>query len=197
MLPASVVKDEKTSATTGHSNNTRTAHSKQTIDIPWLAYLVDEDPWSFGLIDDYESTYHWLSIDVNGLLSSSAKEVFPDFINIAIGHSVKNLDGFGGGNHELYISLDWDFEALPGESSFWRTIKRWLNFYHFPAPAVKIYPDVVWYGLKFWYICFESFTRRRIAVNRQIKLNSFQFLHNLVNQSCTNSPNDFTIGFVD
>ncbi len=102
-----------------------------------------------SILDDYESTYHWLSIDVNGLLPQSAKEVFPDFINIAIGHSVKNLDGFGGGNHELYISLDWDFEALPGDAPFWKTLKRWLNFYHFPAPAVKVYPDVVWYGLKF------------------------------------------------
>ncbi len=101
------------------------------------------------ILDDYESTYNWLSIDVNELLPKSAKEIFPDFINVAIGHSVKNLDGFGSGNHELFIGLDWDFEALPGEGKFWKTIKRWLNFYHFPAPAVKVYPNVVWYGLKF------------------------------------------------
>ncbi|MDA3861156.1 MAG: DUF2279 domain-containing protein [Melioribacteraceae bacterium] len=102
-----------------------------------------------NIMDDYESTYHWLSIDVNRLLPKSAKDVFPDFIDITIGHSVNNLDGFGGGNHELYIGLDWDFEALPGENKLWKTIKRWLNFYHFPAPAVRVYPDVVWYGLKF------------------------------------------------
>ena len=102
-----------------------------------------------SILDDYESTYHWLSIDVNELLPKSAKEVFPDFINIAIGHSVNSLDGFGGGNHELYIGLDWDFEALPGDAPFWKTLKRWLNFYRFPAPAVKVYPNVVWYGLKF------------------------------------------------
>ncbi len=101
------------------------------------------------ILDDYESTYHWLSIDVNRLMPKSVANVFPDFIDIAIGHSVKNLDGLGGGNHELYIGLDWDFEALPGEGRFWKTIKRWLNFYHFPAPAVRVYPGVVWYGLKF------------------------------------------------
>lgn len=101
------------------------------------------------IIDDYESTYHWLSIDINKLLPETAEKIFPDFINIAIGHSVKNLDGFGGGNHELFIGLDWDFEALPGEAKFWKTVKRFLNYYHFPAPAVKVYPDVVWYGLKF------------------------------------------------
>ena len=101
------------------------------------------------ILDDYESTYHWISIDVNKVFPKYLGKSFPDFINISIGHSVNNLDGFGGGNHELFIGLDWDFEALPGENSFWKTIKRWLNFYHFPAPAIKIYPNVVWYGLKF------------------------------------------------
>jgi len=102
-----------------------------------------------NLLDDYESTYHWLSVDINKIAPSSFGRIFPDFINLAIGHSVNNLDGFGDGNHGLFIGLDWDFEALPGENKFWKTIKRWLNFYHFPAPAVKVYPDVVWYGLKF------------------------------------------------
>lgn len=101
------------------------------------------------ILDDYQSTYHWLSIDVNELLPKSAQEIFPDFINVAIGHSVNNIDGLGGGNHELYISLDWDFEALPGNGEFWSIVKQWLNLYHLPAPAVKIYPNVVWYGLKF------------------------------------------------
>jgi hypothetical protein len=101
------------------------------------------------ILDDYESTYHWLSIDINGVLPKSAKGIFPDFVDIAIGHSVKNLDGLGGGNHELFLSLDWDFEALPGKSKFWKTLKRLLSFYHFPAPAIKLYPNVVWYGLKF------------------------------------------------
>ena len=101
------------------------------------------------ILDDYESTYHWLSIDINSFLPNYVNEIFPDFMNIAIGHSVNNLNSFGGGNHELYLSLDWDFEALPGEGNFWKSIKRFLNYYHFPAPAIKVYPNVIWYGLKF------------------------------------------------
>jgi len=101
------------------------------------------------VLDDYESTYHWLTINITGLLPQRAKKYFPDFINVAIGHSVKNLNGIGGGNHELFLSLDWDFEALPGENKFWKSVKRILNYYHFPAPAIKIYPNIVWYGLKF------------------------------------------------
>jgi len=102
-----------------------------------------------NIMDDYESTYHWLSIDINKLLRKNSKLYFPNFINLTIGHSVNNLDGMGGGNHELYIGLDWNFEALPGDYPLWKTIKKWLNYYHFPAPAVKVYPNVVWYGLKF------------------------------------------------
>jgi hypothetical protein len=99
------------------------------------------------LIDDYESTYNWLSIDVNKLLPKQMDDYFPDFINLAIGHSVKQLDYRGV--HEFYIGIDWDLEALPGESDFLKFLKKNLNFYHFPSPVVKIYPNVIWYGLKF------------------------------------------------
>jgi len=101
------------------------------------------------ILDDYESTYHWLSIDINAFLTKSASSLFPDFINLALGHSVNNLNGSGGGNHELYLSFDWNFESLPGEGGVWKSVKRILNYYHFPAPAIKVYPNVVWYGLKF------------------------------------------------
>ena len=70
-------------------------------------------------------------------------------MNLAIGHSVKNLDGFGGGHHELFIGLDWNLEGVPIEGELWKTIAKTMSYYHLPAPTVKIYPNVVWYGLKF------------------------------------------------
>lgn len=99
------------------------------------------------IIDDYESTYNWLSIDINNLLTGEAGKYFPDFVDLTIGHSVKNL-GINA-KHEFYIGLDWDFEALPGNNAILKFLKKSLNFYHFPSPVVKIYPNVVWYGLKF------------------------------------------------
>jgi len=101
------------------------------------------------IIDDYESTYHWLSIDINNFLPSSAAEIVPDFINLTIGHSVDGLTNLGKANHEFSIGLDWDIEALPGNSPFLFFLKETLNLYHLPAPTIKIYPNVVWYGLKF------------------------------------------------
>lgn len=99
------------------------------------------------IFDDYESTYHWLSINIHNFLPENIKKFYPSFINLSVGHSVNNLDF--DKNHELFLGLDWNLESLPGDFWLWKIIKKYLNFYHFPAPAVKIYPNVIWYGLKF------------------------------------------------
>lgn len=101
------------------------------------------------IFDDYESTYDWLDVNIHNLLPDNFQKYYPKFINIAIGHSVEKLDDKGGGNHRFYLGLDWNFEAVPLHGWFWDLLKRNFNFYHFPAPAVQIYPHVIWYGLKF------------------------------------------------
>jgi Predicted periplasmic lipoprotein (DUF2279) len=107
-----------------------------------------------AIIDDYESTYNWLSINVHGLLPPEAQCWYPPFLNVAIGHSVKGLNGLGAGWHEVYLSLDWNLEGIPLEGTIfdgelWKFLRRTFNFYRLPAPAVRILPTVVWYGLKF------------------------------------------------
>jgi hypothetical protein len=102
-----------------------------------------------AIIDDYESTYHWLSVDVHNLLPRDMRDYYPAWMNIALGHSVKDLDLQGAGTHELFLALDWNLEGLPGDGWFWNLLKKNLNYYRLPAPAVKIYPGVVWYGVHF------------------------------------------------
>lgn len=103
-----------------------------------------------SIVDDYESTYHWGSLNVDALLPDAWRNWWPDFVNIAVGHSVKGIAAYdGSGEHELYLSLDWNTEGLPGDGTFWNWLKRTLNYYHLPAPAVRILPDVVWYGVHF------------------------------------------------
>lgn len=122
--------------------------------IRWKVSYDASDAFKEGaystIIDDYESTYHWASLNVNGFLPESWRRYWPDWINIAVGHSVKGVRAYdGSGHHELYLGLDWNTEGLPGGGSFWNRLKRFANYYHLPAPAVRIAPDVVWYGLKF------------------------------------------------
>lgn len=100
------------------------------------------------IFDDYESTYHWLSISIANYLPEEVRKYYPAFLNVAIGHSVKGFDT-NSRHREIYLALDLNTDELPGNSSFIKFMKKYLNFYHFPMPAVKVYPDVVWYGLKF------------------------------------------------
>ena len=100
------------------------------------------------IFDDYESTYHWLSISVVNYLPENLRKYYPSFLNLAVGHSVKGFDT-NSRHHEIYLALDLNTDELPGNSSFLKFIKKYLNFYYLPMPAVKIYPDVIWYGLKF------------------------------------------------
>ncbi len=98
------------------------------------------------IIDDYESTYNWISIDINKMLGV---KILPAFMNIALGHGVKNLDISNKRTHEFFLALDWNLINLPGDSNFLLKLKKMLNFYRLPSPAVRIYPDVIWYGIKF------------------------------------------------
>jgi len=100
------------------------------------------------IFDDYESTYHWLSISIANYLPEKIRKYYPNFLNVAVGHSVKGFDT-NSGHREIFFSLDLKTDELPGNTSFLKFIKKYLNFYHFPMPAVKVYPNVVWYGLKF------------------------------------------------
>ncbi len=90
------------------------------------------------LVGDYDGMKYWLSTDVNWMLPSNLKSVWPDWLNIAGGYSAYNLPQ---ANHAIkerrfYISLDCNLEKLPGNSSFLKTLKSILNTIHLPAPAV-------------------------------------------------------------
>ncbi len=101
-----------------------------------------------AIIDDYTSTTHWVSIDMADVVPASWTW-YPAWLNVAIGHSVENLDGRGGGNHVVYVSLDWNLARINGLPQWLRDLARVFHLYHLPAPAVRIAPSVAWFGLKF------------------------------------------------
>ncbi len=104
------------------------------------------------LLDDYTSMTFWLGISPKGLLPKDVAKHYPAFLGIAIGLSLNNASHEIGGRQafrEWFISLDYDVTKLPGDSEFLKKLKKILNFYHFPAPAVRISPSGVWYGLYF------------------------------------------------
>jgi hypothetical protein len=102
-----------------------------------------------SIIDDYTSTTHWLTVNANDIAPRAWKQWMPTWIGLALGHSVQNLDGNGGGQHILYLSLDWQPHRIKGLPSWLAEVLRLGHLYHLPAPAVRLLPDVVWYGLRF------------------------------------------------
>jgi len=102
-----------------------------------------------AIIDDYTSTTHWLTLNAYDVAPTSWRSWFPPWLGLAIGHSVQNLDGNGGGQHVVYLSLDWQLHRIPNLAPWLRDVLRVLHLYHLPAPAVRILPNVVWYGIRF------------------------------------------------
>lgn len=117
----------------------------------WLKKKVQNQD---DLLDDYTNMTFWLSVNPMIMVPKSVTKAkfYPNFIALAAGMSIKNASHVTGSTTakvEWFISLDWDVNQLPGKSDFMKKLKKILNFYHFPAPAVKISPEGVWYGLYF------------------------------------------------
>ena len=101
------------------------------------------------IFDDYEGQTIWLSLTMKNLLPKFASSWWPGFLCLSIGVGVRdNLSP----NRYLVVFLAPDLDMtqiIPGDSAFLRTIGEFLNFIHFPLPAVRISPGVVWYGIYF------------------------------------------------
>lgn len=100
------------------------------------------------VIDDYEGQTYWLGIKVRNFLPDEIKHYWPPFFGIAAGITARDLLQ-DNRRKEVYLSLDYDFTALPGDTWLLRTLKEAANYIHFPAPSVRISHGAVWYGLYF------------------------------------------------
>ncbi len=101
------------------------------------------------IIDDYQGQTYWLSISFYDWLPKSMQSWWPSFLGIAGGYAARNLDGMGGGEKQFYIALDYDLTKLPGDSWILKTLKESGNFFHFPAPALRITPTATFFVLYF------------------------------------------------
>ncbi len=106
------------------------------------------------LLDDYTNMTFWLSVNPEIILPKSLTngKFYPNFLAVALGMSVKGASHTAGSTTafaEWYLALDYDLRKLPGKSDFMKKLKKILNFYHFPSPAVRISPSGIWYGLYF------------------------------------------------
>ncbi len=101
------------------------------------------------LMDDYEGQTFWFSVNVNDILPAPLESYWPDFLCLALGYGARDIlspDAY----RVYFLSLDYDMtKIIPQDTEFLRMLGEALNFIHFPAPAVRISPDAIWYGLYF------------------------------------------------
>jgi hypothetical protein len=102
---------------------------------------------------DYSGQTYWFSADMNALLPEGAKQYWPAFIRLSAGHSVTdwvnpNTGEVQRAQRKILLSLDFDADKLPGNAPWWRSVKRTLSYYHFPAPAIELTPKL---HLSPWY----------------------------------------------
>ncbi len=102
-----------------------------------------------NVFDDYEGQKHWLTFRMKNLLPGNISEIWPAYLNLAVGMGVKNLDGMGGGRREIYIGLDFNVLELPLEGKFGNFIKNTLNYIHLPMPGLRISPDSAFFVFLF------------------------------------------------
>ena len=102
--------------------------------------------------DDYPNQTYWIVFDVNHFLELCC---WPEWLNIGVGFGIDDTQFLDennrkiGGNNEWYITLDYDIEKLlkNWEGPYAKNIKKGLNYFHFPSPAIRISPKLAWYPL--------------------------------------------------
>ena len=119
----------------------------------WISAKIDSEKKD-DLLDDYTNMTFWLSVNPEIVLPKSLTKAkfYPNFLAIALGMSIKNASHVISSQNayaEWYLALDIDVRKLPGKSDFLVKLKKLLNFYHFPTPAVRFSPSGIWYGLYF------------------------------------------------
>lgn len=116
----------------------------------WPANLNKVDPISGHetiLTDDHEGHKFWLSARMNNLLPNKLEKYWPDFLALAVGMGVKDLDGLGGGTRDFYIALDFDAEKIPLFGRGWQFVKNTLNLVRFPMPGIRITNGVAFFAI--------------------------------------------------
>lgn len=98
-------------------------------------------------VKDYSGMTFWLSWNVRTLMPEKMKQVYPTWLNLALGYSTSRQTH---GDVELYLAPDINWEKIPiGKSAFAIYFKRALNYLHFPCFAVKFQPESKFYPIYF------------------------------------------------
>ncbi len=97
------------------------------------------------LTTDYAGQRYFLAVNP-GLLPSRGG-AWPDWLGVAVGHSVTHWIPPPPPIHQWYVTLDINARGVPIEGEWWRTFAALLDQIHLPAPGIRIQEGNVRFGL--------------------------------------------------
>ncbi|NOG45344.1 MAG: DUF2279 domain-containing protein [Calditrichaeota bacterium] len=98
-----------------------------------------------AVIESYANMTFWVTANPVGLFKLK-KSWLPNWINIATGISVTHSTPH---KTEILLGLDFNLKRIKTNSVFLNHIIHTLDRYKFPAPAIRIAPDFIGYGIYF------------------------------------------------
>jgi hypothetical protein len=112
------------------------------------------------IIDDYNSTTFWYSLNINNILPDNLKKYWIPWLNIAVGYGAdSDLKPNASGPPDqqnirrFIIGLDYNLvKLLPEGGSFWNWFRQTLNYIKFPSPAVQVSNHVVKFYLMYPFL---------------------------------------------
>lgn len=90
------------------------------------------------LFDDYSAMTFWLCSNPDDFLPDALRSFWPGFLNLTVGYGITEK---AAGEIEWYIGLDYDLTRIQTRRPVLKKILAYLNYIHFPAPSLRIYPQ--------------------------------------------------------
>ncbi len=126
--------------TIGQYNSEFLRNFDYKISYNFLREMSDE-----AVIEDYSNMTFWLTANPSGLFKE-LPEYFPNWLNLAVGISI---DRSNPAKTEWIVGLDYNLKRIKTKSVFVRHLINLVDRYHLPAPALKLAPGFVGFGLYF------------------------------------------------
>ena len=93
---------------------------------------------------DYAGTNYFFAI--NPGLASPGRGGWPDWLGIAVGHSVDQAYQ-APATHQVFFTLDVNLRGFGSPESGWHKIATFLDRFHLPLPGVKLQGGAVQFGV--------------------------------------------------
>lgn len=109
-------------------------------------YTLKVSYWPSGedeiITADYTGLTWWVTANLQTALPHGAGQIFPDWLNLAVGYAARNPDeaGFLKTSY-AYVGVDLELAALPINHPIWSRAISWFRYFHIPAPAIRLTPN--------------------------------------------------------